>query len=295
MALFDVQDLHRRGFEGFVAVDRLDGPQPQELPVESGVYVVVRTATGPPAFLERRGSGWWKGKDPTVPLERLEREWVEGAQTLYIAKAKSLRERVGELLEFARGLPKRHYGGRLLWRVERCEHLLVACRLEPRFGPRRGMRRVRAGSGDAVLNAALAASHSIRGPEAPASRPCGSRLLRGTRRRWLSLLMELIDGSYELVSVGLCRDTNPLRAHNETPEAEHDQTSGSRRAEARDPLGEFAVGKAESQGRRPERGNCHGDTYGTPAKEIAPLAVVDVFGEQQPKSIAVLRESPKAC
>ena len=113
-AAFDVEDLRRRSLEGFLAVERLAGPQPLEVPIESGVYAIVRTATTPPAFLERSGAGRWKAKDPTVPLERLEREWVKGAQTLYIGKAKSLRERVGELLEFARGLPKRHYGGRLI-------------------------------------------------------------------------------------------------------------------------------------------------------------------------------------
>lgn len=134
VAPFDVQDLRRRGFEGFLAIQRLRGPEPQELPVGSGVYSVVRTAGAPPAFLERSGAGWWKRKDPTVPLERLEREWVEGAQTLYIGKAKSLRERVGELVEFARGEPARHYGGRLLWQVERSEYLLVAWRREALFG-----------------------------------------------------------------------------------------------------------------------------------------------------------------
>jgi hypothetical protein len=134
MALFDVEDLRRRGFEGFVAVERLARPLPAELPLESGIYVIVRTVTGPPAFLERSSAGRWKGKDPTVPVDRLDREWVEGAQTLYIGKAKSLRERVGVLLDFGRGDAVMHYGGRLLWQVERCEDLVVAWQRERLFG-----------------------------------------------------------------------------------------------------------------------------------------------------------------
>jgi hypothetical protein len=128
MAPFDVDDLRRRGFEGFVAVEKLHGLKPDELPDASGVYVVVRTSTGPPAFLERSDAGRWKGKDPTVPLERHRREWVDGAQTLYIGKATSLRGRVGLLLDFGRGDPVMHYGGRLLWQVERCEEFVIAWR-----------------------------------------------------------------------------------------------------------------------------------------------------------------------
>ena len=57
---------------------RLGRPESQELPTGSGVYVVVREQEGAPKFLERSGGGWWKRQDPTVPTERLEREWVEG-------------------------------------------------------------------------------------------------------------------------------------------------------------------------------------------------------------------------
>lgn len=125
---FDLSDLKRRGFEGFLRIADLTRPEPPELPTTSGVYIVVRTDPGPPAFLDRSGGGWWKNKNPTVALERLEREWVEGARTVYIGKAKCLRERVRELLEFADGLPVRHWGGRLLWQLERCEDLLLCWR-----------------------------------------------------------------------------------------------------------------------------------------------------------------------
>jgi hypothetical protein len=76
--------------------------------------------------LERSGGGWWKKRDPTVPLSRLDAEWVHGVPTLYIGKAASLRSRIDLLVRFSRGEPVMHWGGRLLWQLEQCEELLVA-------------------------------------------------------------------------------------------------------------------------------------------------------------------------
>lgn len=131
---FDIDDLRRRGFGGFVSLARLGRPEPEELPIASGVYVVVREREGTPKFLERSGGGWWKRQDPTVPVERLQREWVDGAQTLYVGKAMSLRERIGELLRFSDGDAKaRHWGGRLLWQIEAPRELVLGWREEPDY------------------------------------------------------------------------------------------------------------------------------------------------------------------
>jgi hypothetical protein len=132
VSAFDITDLRRRGFGGFVPVAQLEDDPPQ-VPPQSGVYAVVREASAVPRFLERSDAGWWRGKDPNVPVERLAAEWVEGAQTLYIGDAASLRERVGELVKFsrARGESVRHYGGRLLWQLDGCQELLVAWKEEP--------------------------------------------------------------------------------------------------------------------------------------------------------------------
>jgi len=132
---FDIDDLRRRGFGGFVPVARLGRPEPRELPSGSGVYVVLRMREDAPRFLERSGGGWWKRQDPTVPLERLQREWVQGTSTLYIGKAMSLRERIGELLRFSDGDAKaRHWGGRLLWQIEAPRELVLGWREDPDYG-----------------------------------------------------------------------------------------------------------------------------------------------------------------
>jgi len=102
--------------------------------MRAACIVVLRTTAALPVFLAAGGGGWWKGKDPTAPVERLQREWVDGTPTLYIGKAKSLRERVGELLQFSDGRPVRHWGGRLLWQLHGCQDLLLAWRQEPDCG-----------------------------------------------------------------------------------------------------------------------------------------------------------------
>jgi hypothetical protein len=129
---FDIADLRKRGFVGFVPIERFDG-QP---PFVSGVYAVVREATHVPRFLERSPASWYKRKDPTVPVERLKAEWVADVQTLYLGKAASLSERIGLLVDFSRAGPDRsvfHQGGKLLWQLDCFDELLVAWKVEPDF------------------------------------------------------------------------------------------------------------------------------------------------------------------
>jgi hypothetical protein len=132
MSDFDIADLRKRGFVGFVSVAQLAS----EPPPESGVYAVVREATNAPRFLDRSPASWFKGQDPTVSIERLDAEWVADAQTLYLGKASSLSERIGLLVEFSNAGRDRsvfHKGGRLLWQLEDGQELLVAWRVEPDF------------------------------------------------------------------------------------------------------------------------------------------------------------------
>jgi hypothetical protein len=130
---FDEADWRERGFTGFRAIWSLGRPKPPQLPETSGVYVVSQPAIARPKFLATSGGGWWKGQDPSVPADRLEREWVDGTPTLYIGKAKLLRERVGELLRFSDGLPVRHWGGRLLWQIESSQGFVLGWREHPDF------------------------------------------------------------------------------------------------------------------------------------------------------------------
>src|SRR6266542_4868727 len=112
--MFIIPDLRDRGFEGFVPVSDLEPPRPMQVPAQSGVYAVVRAVEDPPTFLTVSRGGLWKGKDPSVKVDRLKQEWVAAAQTVYLGKAADLQDRIGLLVSFARGEPVMHYGGRLL-------------------------------------------------------------------------------------------------------------------------------------------------------------------------------------
>ena len=77
----------RTRLAGFLPLTELAASRYATVPLESGAYVVVRPRAARRPFVERGGGGCWKGRDPTVPVERLEREWVYGAESVYSGKA----------------------------------------------------------------------------------------------------------------------------------------------------------------------------------------------------------------
>jgi hypothetical protein len=129
---FDASDLRQRGFDGFVTVADLR-EEITQVPSLQGVYAALRNADASPTFLERSPASWFKGKDPTVSQVELTRQWVPGAQTLYIGSADNLRGRLGLLIEFSDAGRTRsvfHWGGRLLWQLADSDGLVVAWRVE---------------------------------------------------------------------------------------------------------------------------------------------------------------------
>jgi len=111
---FKREGLTARGFSGFITFSGIDLDQ---LPTKPGVYVVLREKPARPCFLVENPAGWFKGKDPTVPLEDLERAWPDGSNCVYIGKAaagttgrRHLRQRIKELRQFGDGRPVDHQG-----------------------------------------------------------------------------------------------------------------------------------------------------------------------------------------
>lgn len=97
-----------------------------------GVYVIYRAGPLRPAYLDGSPAGTFRG-DPSVPREALDANWVPGSRVVYIGKGKHrrLRKRLKEFVGFGRGGRHRHWGGRLIWQLDKSEDLLVAWRRLP--------------------------------------------------------------------------------------------------------------------------------------------------------------------
>lgn len=126
---FKREDLIREGFEGFVSIKQFHRDGFDSVPAGGGVYVVLREINGPPDFLPKSTANRRRGKDPTVRVDKLKSRWVDGAHMMYIGKGKDLRRRVRQLLNFGFGKHAPHWGGRLIWQIERPIDFIVAWKL----------------------------------------------------------------------------------------------------------------------------------------------------------------------
>jgi hypothetical protein len=128
--------LESGGFVGFVTFEALRS-RIEDVPVEGGVYIVLRPSSRPPSFLTSNPGGRFKRRDPTVESARLQEKWVEGCEVLYIGKGDNLRRRLRQYADFGAGRPIGHWGGRYIWQLADSAKLLVAWkRSEPPETPR---------------------------------------------------------------------------------------------------------------------------------------------------------------
>ncbi len=126
-----IEALRAASFDGFVPLVALDT---STVPRTPGLYVVVRTSTEAPRFLDTSVGGCFKGKDPSVRVARLESRWLSNTPVVYIGKAgggasgADLAGRLAQYQRFCNGEPVGHWGGRLICQLADLADLLVAWR-----------------------------------------------------------------------------------------------------------------------------------------------------------------------
>jgi hypothetical protein len=118
--------LTKRGFIGFVPFAELPSA---DVPTAPGIYVVLRPVNVEPTLVETSPAGWFKGKDPSVSIDKLRSAWVPGAEVLYIGKASHLHRRLNEYRRHGAGRRVGHWGGRYIWQLADTDLLLVAWQL----------------------------------------------------------------------------------------------------------------------------------------------------------------------
>lgn len=112
--------------QGFITIAKLRETKLAEVPRKPGVFVVLRVNSNPVQFLDNSPAGHFKGKDPTVSLSDLQRNWIEDTPILYYGRSGNLNDRLGDFIQFGIGEPVGHWGGRLVWQIDGAEQFLIA-------------------------------------------------------------------------------------------------------------------------------------------------------------------------
>ena len=136
-----IDSIREAGFTGFypVAQLRLDHVTVPAIP---GIYLIVQPNDDTPVFLPKGSGGFFKKREPNLPMAELSDKWLQECKILYVGKAggshskATLRSRLKQYLDFGNGKSVGHYGGRLIWQLKHHPELLVAWRAIPTGSPR---------------------------------------------------------------------------------------------------------------------------------------------------------------
>ena len=118
------------GFDGFLPLRKIL-LAPFEVPDKFGIYAVIRTNQGTPAFLPESRAARFRNRDLSYPVGRLLDKWIPMAQVIYIGKAgptvgRHLRRRINEFVRFGDGTAIGHRGGRAIWQLPDVWECLLA-------------------------------------------------------------------------------------------------------------------------------------------------------------------------
>ena len=119
-----IKQLKQEGWSGFKPIRELRNSL-SSITMVGGVYLVLRVSEESPVFLTEGTGGYFKGKDPNVPISELSSNWIDGTPVVYIGKATSLKKRLSQYLRFGEGMNVGHYGGRYIWQLKDSNDLLI--------------------------------------------------------------------------------------------------------------------------------------------------------------------------
>lgn len=140
MLFNDTSEMKEIGFKGFETIDTLMMYECSQVPKQKGIYFVLNQ--GPSNFLQNSAGGHFKGKNPTVSINKLKNNLVEGTIVVYIGKAggsnsrSTLHSRLKQYMRFGEGEPVGHWGGRLIWQLENHRELTVCYKTLANSEPR---------------------------------------------------------------------------------------------------------------------------------------------------------------
>ena len=127
----NIDSIKAAGFIGFKSIFEL-WKDHSAIPNEKGVYLIINPKCKLKKFLDKGVGGCFKQKDPNVSVDVLSNNWVENSFVVYIGQAggngsaATLRKRLKQYLDFGKGKPVGHYGGRLIWQIKHHPELLIA-------------------------------------------------------------------------------------------------------------------------------------------------------------------------
>ena len=135
------RDIEKKGFSGFKTAKELR-LEKNVIPKTRGVYLVIDPNYKKPKFLKTGVGGFFKGKDPNVPIRELKANIVTNSQVVYIGKAGSptnkatLHSRLDQYLRFGQKKKVGHWGGRYIWQLRKHKELIFCWKKTPNEDPR---------------------------------------------------------------------------------------------------------------------------------------------------------------
>ena len=140
MNFIDIIEIKKNNFCGFKTVKELWESR-NDIPKEMGVYLVIDPNFKKTEFINPGVGGFFKGKDPNVPISELKLNYVPNSQVVYIGKAggsnskATLYSRIGQFLNFGKTKNVGHWGGRYIWQIKKYENLIFCWKETPNIEP----------------------------------------------------------------------------------------------------------------------------------------------------------------